>query len=203
MPFPGSLSSTEISDIVATTIENRSGDVADNTTNNNALLLKLKQRGRIKTASGGDVILQELHYNDANTATAMWYSGYETLNIGQNSPISASRWDWKQAAASITISGLEQLQNGGKEQIIDLLDTRMEVAEAQMANMISAAIYSDGTGFGGKQITGLQAIIADAPATGTVGSINAATWAFWRNVSFSAVTDGGGAATSANIQSLN
>ena len=34
---------------------------------------------------------------------------------------------------------------------------------------------------GGKQIGGLQSIIADSPATGVVGGINAANFAFWRN----------------------
>lgn len=201
MAFPGTLSSDVISDIVATTIESRSGIIADNITNNNALLRRLKQRGRIKTASGGDCILQELMYEDSSTNNAMYYSGYEPLNITPNSPISASRWDWKQAAAAVTISGLETLQNSGKERIIDLIDARMEIAEAQMENLISAGIYSDGTGSGGKQITGLQAIIADSPSSGTVGGIDRAQWTFWQNLVFDASTDGGTAATSANIQS--
>ncbi len=32
MAYPGSLSSTEISDIVATTLESRTGEIADNLT---------------------------------------------------------------------------------------------------------------------------------------------------------------------------
>lgn len=201
MAYPGSLSSTEISDVIATTIENRSGTLADNISNNNALLSRLKKRGKIKTVSGGDVILQELMYEDATTNNAGYYSGYETINITPNSPITASRWEYKQAAAAVTISGLEQLQNSGKERIIDLIDARMEIGEAQMENLISSGVYSDGTGSGGKQITGLQAIIADSPASGIVGGINRGTWGFWSNQTFDASTDGGTAATSANIQS--
>jgi|SRR3990172_7141550 len=201
MAFPGSISSTAISDVIATTIENRSGVLADNISNNNALLARLKKRGKIKTASGGEVILQELSYEDSTTNNAGYYSGYETLNITPNSPISASRWDWKQAAAAVTISGLEMLQNAGKEKIIDLIDSRIEIAEAQMENLIATGIYSDGTGTGGKQITGLQAIIADAPSSGIVGGINRGTWSFWSNLTYDASTDGGTAATSSNIQS--
>lgn len=201
MAFPGSFSSTELSDIIATTIQNRSGVIADNILNNNALLMRLKQRGRVKTFSGGDVILQELAYEDSNTNNSGYYSGYEEINITPNSPISASRWEIKQAAAAVSISGLETLQNAGKNQIIDLLDARMDVAESQMLNLISAGIYSDGTGSGGKQITGLQAIIADSPASNTVGGIAEGTWTWWKNISYDASTDGGTAATSANIQS--
>jgi hypothetical protein len=43
-------------------------------------------------------------------------------------------------------------------------------------------------------------LVADA-GTGTVGGINSTTWTFWRNVTFDATTDGGAAATSANILS--
>ena len=51
---------TNYSDVLATTIESRSGVVADNIRNNNALLTRLKKRGREKTFSGGSSILQEL-----------------------------------------------------------------------------------------------------------------------------------------------
>jgi hypothetical protein len=61
-------------------------------------------------------------------------------------------------------------------------------------------MYSDGTASSGKQIGGLQLLVADAPATGTVGGINRATYSFWRNQAFSATSDGGSAASAANIQ---
>jgi hypothetical protein len=50
-----------------------------------------------------------------------------------------------------------------------------------MRNQISVGIYSDGTGTGGKQITGLQAQVADTPSTGIVGGIDRASFAFWQN----------------------
>jgi hypothetical protein len=54
---------------------------------------------------------------------------------------------------------LEMLQNSGEEQIIDLFDARLDVAEASIENLISTGIYSDGTANNGKQITGLQAMV--------------------------------------------
>lgn len=48
---------SSITDIIATTIQNRSGTLADNTTNNNAILRKLKARGNVRPFSGGNVIL--------------------------------------------------------------------------------------------------------------------------------------------------
>jgi len=82
----------------------------------------------------------------------------------------------------VTISGLEQLQNSGKEAFIDLLTQRVNVAEASMANMICDGLYSDGTGSSGKEITGLDAAIPlDPTAAATYGGIAQNTWSFWRN----------------------
>jgi succinate-semialdehyde dehydrogenase/glutarate-semialdehyde dehydrogenase len=47
------------SDVLATTIESRSGIVADNVTKNNALLTRLREKGKMKPFSGGSTILQE------------------------------------------------------------------------------------------------------------------------------------------------
>lgn len=185
-------------DIIATTIQNRSGVIADNVTKNNALLSRLKSRGNIKKFSGGNVIVQELSF--AANGNAGWYSGYETLPIAAQDVISAAQYDIKQCAVPVTISGLEQLQNAGKERIIDLLEARITVAEASMNNMIAAGVYSDGTGSSGKEITGLAAQVPDDPTSGTTGGIDRASYTFWRSKIFDATTDGGAATTAANIQ---
>ena len=192
---------SSVSDIIATTIQSRSGELADNVTNNNPLLLKLKSKGNVRPFSGGNVILEEIMYNDSSTNNTNSYSGFETLNISPNSPISAAQFSIAQYASAVTISGLEMLQNSGKEAIIDLLEGRIKVAEAQLSNRINLDLYGDGTGNGGKNLTGLAAAVADAPSSGTYGGINRATWSFWRNQAFSGVTNGGAAVSAANIQS--
>lgn len=190
-----------ISDIIATTIQSRSGELADNVTNNNAVLRKLKAKGNVRPFSGGNVILEEIMYNDANYNNTNSYSGYELLNISPNSPISAASFAIQQYAGAITISGLEMLQNSGEEAIIDLLDGRMKVAEGQLNNRINTDCYLDGTGNGGKNITGFGAAVSSAPTSGTYGGINRATWSFWQNYAYSGTTNGGAAVSAANIQS--
>lgn len=187
---------SSISDIVATTIQNRSGVIADNVTKNNALLSYIKKSGNSKTFSGGNVILQELSF--AENGNASWYSGYETLPVAAQDVISAAQYSIKQAAVPVTISGLEQLQNAGKEQIIDLLESRISVAESTLINLLAQGVYADGTGFGGKEVDGLKEQVILAP-TNTVGGIDRSTWNFWKNQKFQATTDGGAATTSSNI----
>lgn len=168
-----------VSDIMATTIESRSKKIADNVTDNNALLKKLSLGNRIKPVSGGSKIFQELSF--AENANAGWYSGYDILPVGISDVISAAEFDFKQAAAPVTISGLEMLQNAGKEQMIDLMEGRMEVAENTMQNLICAGLYSDGTGSDGKEITGLLAAVPLDPTSGTYGGIDRAAFTFWQN----------------------
>lgn len=192
------MASPNLSEIITTTLRNRSGKLADNVTENNAILKRLSEKGKIKQVGGGRSIVQELEY--AENATAGWYSGYETLNISPQDVLSAAEFDYKQAYVSVSISGLEELQNSGKEAIIDLLESRVNNAEKSMKNLISTGMYATGTGNSGKEIGGLQLLVADTPTSGTVGGIDRQSYTFWRNQTYDASTDGGTAATSSNIQ---
>jgi|TARA_R100001086_G_scaffold130323_1_gene67463 hypothetical protein len=180
MAIPG------LTEIVTTTIQNRSGVLTDNVTNNNAILARLNKKGNIKPVSGGNVILQELDY--AENGTYRRYSGYEVLDVSPSQVFTSASFNYKQAAVAITISGLEELQNAGEERIIDLLEGRIRNAERTMANNLSADMYSDGTASGSKQVGGLQLLVSDSPSTPTVGGIDSGTWSFWQNQQTTATT---------------
>lgn len=186
MAFPN------VSDIIATTIESRTKKIADNVTDNNAITKKLSMGDRLKTISGGSKILEELSF--AENSNGGWYSGYDLLPVGISDVLSAAEFDIKQAAVPVVISGLEMLQNSGKEQMIDLMEGRLGVAESTISNLIANGLYSDGTGSGGKEITGLDLAVPVDPTTGTYGGIDRATFTFWQSqVATSTIT-------SANIQ---
>ena len=105
----------------------------------------------------------------------------EVLNITPNSPISAAQFSLKQYAGAVSISGLEILQNSGEEALIDLLEGRQKIAEAQLMNRMDYDMYQDGTGNSSKNITGLAAVIPDDPTTGTYGNISRNSYNFWRS----------------------
>jgi hypothetical protein len=193
------MATPNLSEIVTTTIESRSGKLADNVSKNHALLDRLEKKGKRKPVSGGRQIIQELEYGENGTFN--WYSGYDPLNISPSEVFSAAQFDWKQCSVAVSVSGLEELMNAGEEQIIDLLEARIENAERTMRNQMSSAVYGDGTAAGGKAIGGLALLVPDVPTAGTVGGINRATWSFWQSQKFGAVADGGGAATTANMVS--
>ena len=168
-----------ISDVLATTIESRTRKLADNVSSNNALLGRLKKKGKQKTFSGGHKILQELTF--AENSNAGYYSGYDLLPVGVSDVISAAEYNIKQAAVAVTISGLEMLQNSGREKMIDLMEGRLGVAEKTMQNLLSAGIYSDGTGAGGKEIDGLQKALPIDPTAAPYGGIDGNVFTFWQN----------------------
>ena len=180
-----------LSEIVTTTLRNRTGSLQDNVSRNNATLARLKTKGRIKTFSGGRTIVQELDY--ANNQTFLWYSGYQTLNISPSQTFTSAEFPIRQAALAISISGLEEIQNSGEEAIIDLLESRVENGERTFLNGLSMGIYGDGSV--ANSIGGVQLLIAASPSTGTVGGIDRSQWQFWRNKAYSALTDGGAAAS--------
>jgi hypothetical protein len=188
MAFPN------VTDIVATTIQKRSKKIQDNVTLNNAALTWMKQRGNVQTFSGGDYIMEELSF--AENGNAGWYSGYDLLPVAAQDVLSAAQFDIKQAAVPVVISGLDQLRNAGPEKMIDLMSSRLAVAEATMQNLMAAGLYSDGTGAGGKQIVGLDAAVPVTPTSGVYGGIDRATWAFWRSKS----TTAGSALTASTVQ---
>lgn len=189
------MASPNLSEIVTTTLRNRSGKLADSVSRNNAVLTRLNSKGKVKPFGGGRTIVQEIEY--ANNATYKRYSGYEVLNIAPSDVFTAAEYPIRQAAIAVSMSGLEMLQNSGKEAVIDLLDSRITNAERTFKNGLSYDIYSDGTLTG--QITGLQALISTSPTSGTVGGIDRTSWSFWQNQKYSAVTDGGAALNAANV----
>lgn len=182
-----------VSELATVSIENRSGKLRDNYTNNNATFAQLKRKGRIRYFSGGTQINEEMTYqNNVNVSS---YSGVDQLPVGQQDVMTSAVFNIKQYAAAVIISGLEQIQNAGKERIIDLLEGRMKNAEGSLFNRISQDLYLDGTGNGGKNITGFGAGIVSSPSTGVYGGIDRSLWPFWRNQ-----TQSSGGMTANNIQ---
>jgi hypothetical protein len=173
MAFPN------LSDIIATTIENRSREIANNVSKNTALLAKLRKRKNLRTISGGSEIEEEISFQE--NGNFMFYSGPDLLTISAQDVLTTASYQYRQAACAVVINGLEKIKNNGKERMINLIDARVEVAEQTMVNNMSIGIYSDGTGYGGKQITGLSAAVPPDPTTGTYGNIDRSAWPFWRS----------------------
>lgn len=184
------------SDIAIASYEYRPNAVVDGVTKNNALFAWLRENGGYKPASGYKII-EPLQY--AENGNGGWYSGSDPLPVAPLEFITAAEFTWKQIAVPIVFTGLElEVQNTGEEQVYDLMEEAQKNAERTAANLMGAGLASDGTGTGGKQLTGLKAMVPKTYNTGTYGGINRATAGneFWQPK----FTDTGADASSSTIQ---
>jgi hypothetical protein len=110
----------------------------------------------------------------------MWYSGAEELDISAQDTFTAAEFNYKQLAGNAVITGLEQIQNSGKEAVHNLLKSRIRNLEKSLKNTMATALYADGTGTSSKELGGLQLLVSDA-GTGTVGGIISSTETWWKN----------------------
>ena len=173
-------------EIVTTTLAGYSKTMADNVTNNNALLRHIDRNGN-KSPATGRTIVQELEY--AANSTTKWYSGYEVLDTSTSNVFTAAEFNYKQLAGNVVISGLEQVENSGSEQIFNLLKSRIRNLEKSLKNTMATALYADGTGTDSKEIGGLQLLVPGTVGN-TVGGINSGTYTFWANQVYDFSTEG-------------
>src|SRR4051812_296935 len=164
-----------VTQLVATTINSYHKQLSDNVANSNAVTALLRQGNRIRVIDGGKAIACPLSYAEETFA---WYSGIELLSRAVVETISEADYAPANAVASVTLSGPDLAKNRGKERILNLLEGKLDNAEATMKNNITKAIYGDGTV--AKSFAGLKAFVTDN-GLGIVGGINATTWPFWMN----------------------
>jgi hypothetical protein len=190
--------SVNLGEITSTTLRSRSSDIQNAWLNSTALLAKLKERGRYKKVSGGEDIVRPIEY--AANSTAQRYGDLDVLNTTRGQIIDSVVYPWRQYAVAIVASGLEtEIQNTGKEQVLDLLDTRIKNAEKSLIDLLVTDMYGNGTTV--NAINGLGNLIADDPTTGIVGGINRASYSWWQNYHFHGVATGGAAVSATNIVS--
>lgn len=172
------MANPDMLELVTTTLRHRRAKIADATTKNNALMLQLRRKGRIRTIGGGRTISSPISYGE--NQNFQFYSGRETLNVAGQEVLTSAEFPWKQYACGVSISGLEMLMNDGEEQIISMMKSRIENAERTIANKMHQSAYSDGTSYAGKEFGGLALLASDAPGA-TVGGINSTTATWWDN----------------------
>ena len=168
--------------MVTTTLRKRSKKIADLVTKGSAFFNWIDGKGRVKPFNGGLTITHPLEYQE--NQTFIRYSGADILDTRPSTFLTMAEYTIKQAAVAVLQTGLESLQNAGRQQWIDLQAAKIRNAMKTMRNNLAQDVYSDGTASNGKQLGGLQSLITTAPTTGVVGGISRVTWSFWRNLAY-------------------
>lgn len=165
-------------DLATTTFNNYRKSFSDNVTEEIILVKMLKKFGGIERKSGGIKIVEPLMYGLNNTFKS--YSGYDLLDVTPQQGLTKAEYDWKNVAVSVTISDEELDQNKGEAKFLDLLKSKIKQAEMTHKMKFNEMLYGDGTGNAGKDFAGLASYVTGVD-TGTIGGIDSANYAWWRN----------------------
>lgn len=164
--------------LLATTLAKYRDRLTDNVFTARPLTYFLMEKGRLRMDDGGTKIVEPLVYGQNSTVAS--YSGYDTISLTAQAGISAAEFDWKQYAASIAISGIEEAKNNGESAILNLLEAKIMQAEESMREGFNQMFFGDGTGNSGKNWNGLGNIVESGNTVGGIDSSDADN-AWWRS----------------------
>lgn len=136
------------------------------------LLQRLKKKS-YDTWDGGTSIMVPLNY--AKVTAAGSYSGAQTLDTTDNDIITSAEYTPKQYYANVTISRIDELKNSGDAQMVNLVKSKMEIAEKTLSDLLGDGIYSAGSS--STDLIGLQSIVDTA---NTVGGISQSSYSWWQ-----------------------
>jgi len=139
----------------------------------NPFLKRILASGSYISVPGGTTIDVPLNY--AVASANGWFNASETLDTSDSENMTCAKYTWCQLYAGVTISDVEESQNGGAAGIIKLLASKMKIAEKTIKDTLGTGLYSDGTNT--KSIVGLADLVA---VNQTVGQISQTTNSWWQ-----------------------
>ena len=174
--------------ILSTTFHNYRKQLTDNIFESRPLLNFYMSKGRMRTLSGGISIVEPLIYAEGDFHA---YTEWESIAVTPVNTATAAQYDWKQLAATIAISGLEEAQNNSKEMVVSLLEAKIMQAEETLKTKLNKMLFGTYTGADAANgFTGLPSLVSNAAvAAGKI--VNEAWWASVINDGTTA-TDGAG-----------
>ena len=181
----------------ASDLLHKSGKIQDNYFQSNPLFhcLHGKEDGIRKEEIGGDRIRVGLRTGE-NTNWGS-YAGADILDDSIQEGVTTAFYEWAQYSGCDTLLGINRFKNSGKAKIVDAwLDlkkqtmlTGQEGINKDLLDVANVTISTGTTGNGGKNLLSLPLLIQDVPSdTASIGAINPANEAWWRN----RATDGAG-----------
>lgn len=175
--------------LMSLSLFNYNTELVDNVSSSNALYYEIKPQ--MQSKSGGVAVKMNLMYAKGNVDT---YDGYDEITFLPTDGITQSTWDWRQLAATVMISGKEEIQN--ENGLKDLLSAKIQQAEmgitefwgqrflqgsyGQTGGTIDTAYTNSQNG--AAFVDPLPKLVAyDPTASVSIGGIPQNTYSWWRN----------------------
>ena len=132
-----------------------------------------------------------------------WIYGEQAISFNKRDTVEQAQFQWRHCVDGFYIAhdtlfsngikvregdrGAYRLENNEKVQLTHLLNEQSEAFRLGFTEKLSLELHRDGTS-SNDAVTGLDALIATDPTTGTVGGINRATATYWRNQTATGLT---------------
>ena len=171
---------TEVLDnLYASTWQHMKGEIIDNIFNATPFWFWLKEKGKLRSVSGGRHILETLEYAENDSVGFIGRGG--TVPLNDREFITDAVYDWRYMVASIVRFGVDDQKNRGKTRIFELARAKVNNAQESLVTLLETTLFG-GVGAEGTNFDGLQHLIADDPtAAASIGGIPQATETWWRN----------------------
>lgn len=125
--------------------------LTDNFFLSNALLKRW--RSRQKNWKGGPVLVVPLGFAPEGGGGS-WYSGSDKFDTTVRNPIKAANYFAKNAQVTLAIDSDEELAIDGPQAVLDLVESKMSIAENTAVDLVGTNLFNAGTN--AKAIGGLQ-----------------------------------------------
>jgi hypothetical protein len=172
MPQQFTSDSRDIQSLLASTLEKTvdSGVVQDLVFKMRPLLNRLRESGNLMVVNGGERLRVQFQYDTNSTVDS--YTDDELLDVTRQDNVTSAFFAWKQYSVSIVITGKEiRINKGSETALFNLLEQKTFDAAQSLQKRLAYDMFTDGTGNGSKNITGLEAALEDSPGTVIYGGV--------------------------------
>lgn len=153
-------------------------DPADNIFARHWLLEQLRANGSFEKQNGV-VVRCNLEY--ALNPNVKFISEMETVTVFRPDTFDNAEYSWKFIAGDVPMTDFERGITEGGAAKYDFEAKKLSNLKRTIEERTNTSFFSDGTGTSSKEFGGLQLLVSTTPTVGTVGLINRATYAFFRN----------------------
>jgi len=165
------------SELDATTRKRFIPALRDNIFGSNVLLYRLLKDADMGNAKdGGTKVIEPIEY--AKNSNVGSYTKGDTLSTGYVSNITAAEFEWKRYYGSVTIDGVEELQNRGAARVIDFVAAEIKNTSKSLADDMATDMFSDGTS-DAKGLVGIKATCDDGSNIDPYGGISISDFSGW------------------------
>lgn len=175
------LSLTEaLNNLYTTTWQNMKSEAIDNIFDATPFWFWLRDKGKMRTVQGGRFITEPLVYDKNDNV--QWITKGGTVPLNDYEFLTVAKFDWRYLTASLVRFWVDDQQNRGRNQIINLMNSKLTNTKEALSSEMETRLLA-GTGSADNAFDGLQFLVPDDPTSASydAGGIDPSTYTWWRN----------------------